>query len=179
MTLRAHIAVLAGVLFANSLLAASDDVPVLTVCEVLSNLERYEGGTVIVVGRSTGTLEGSWLDEDCGMKVVRAGREFRATISIAYSTGDFAPPPELPKGFQWDKNILQQKLSQVKRTTKLRTHKHEDSDEWLAVFGRLETGLPRKVNIGNGRHGYTSGFGHLSGSPAQLIFPADGSVRLK
>ena len=45
MTLRAHIAVLTGVLFANSLLAASDDVPVLTVCEVLSNLERYEGAS--------------------------------------------------------------------------------------------------------------------------------------
>jgi hypothetical protein len=179
MALKAHIAVLTGVLFANSLLVASDDVPVLTVCEVLNNLEHYEGRTVIVVGRSTGTFEGSWLDEDCGMKVVRAEHEFRATISIAYSTGDFAPPPELPEGFRWDKNILQQKLSLVKRTTKIRTHKHEDSDVWLAVFGRLETGLPRKVNIGKGRYGYTSGFGHLSGSPAQLVFPADGTVRLK
>jgi hypothetical protein len=179
MTLRAHIAVLTGVLFANSLLAASDDVPVLTVCEVLSNLEHYEGRTVIIVGRSTGTFEGSGLEEDCGMKVVRAEHEFRATISIAYSTGDFAPPPELPKGFRWDKNTLQQKLSLVERTTRLRTHKHEDSDEWLAVFGRLETDLSRKVNIGNGHYGYASGFGHLSGSPAQLIFPADGTLRLK
>jgi hypothetical protein len=119
------------------------------------------------------------LDEDCGMKVVRGEREFGATISIAYAAADFAPPPELPKGFQWDTRILQQKLSLVKRTTKLRTYSHGNNDEWLAVFGRLETALPRKVNIGNGRYGYTSGFGHLSGSPAQLIFPTDGTLRLK
>ena len=28
---------------------------------------RFGGQTVIIVGRSVGTSEGSWLDEDCGL----------------------------------------------------------------------------------------------------------------
>jgi hypothetical protein len=34
------------------------------------------GKSVIVVGRSVGTSEGSWLDEHCGMQVMIQGRSF-------------------------------------------------------------------------------------------------------
>jgi hypothetical protein len=154
--------------------AATGDVPVLTVCEALKDAQRFEGKSVVVVGRFSSTDEGSWLDEDCGLKVPAAGREFQPSISTSYAASDFDAPPQKPSGFMWDEHLLQQKLKQVKQTTRLR-----QSDQWRAIFGRLETQLPRKVTIGNGRYGYTTGFGHLSAAPAQLVSPTDGSHAIK
>jgi hypothetical protein len=168
-------------LAAHGQTAAPDDVPVLTVCEVLSDLDRYEGKSIIIVGRSSWTDEGSWLTEDCGLRVVRGGREFsNPSISTAYAIKEFAPPPEMPKGSAWDKRLLQQKVAQLKRTTKL--HKYRPgkyNEHWAAVFGRLEAHLPREWNLENGGHAYSNGFGHEAGSPAQLIASADGFVRIK
>lgn len=163
------------------LTAASDDAPpILTVCEALSELQRYEGRSIIVVGRFSSTDEGSWLDEECALKVVREEREFPTVISIAYAAFEFADPPQKPRGFRWDKRLLQQKLDQVTRTTHLQVHKDLNySDQWLAVFGRLETHLPRQVKTDDSRYAYTNGFGHLSGAPAQLIAPANGYLALK
>jgi hypothetical protein len=156
-------------------LASENAPPVLTVCEVLSDLQRYDGQSVVVVGRSSFTEEGSWLDEECGLKVVNDGREFPASISTAYAASEFAAPPPKPSGFRWNKRILQQKLETVQRTTHLRVLKDINySDQWLCVFGRLETRLPRQVSFG-----YTNGFGHLSAAPAQLISPKDGFLRLR
>jgi hypothetical protein len=129
---------------------------------------------VVVVGRFSFTDEGSWLDETCELKVVAGGRDFKASISTSYTASDFDAPPQKPSGFVWDERLLQQKLKQVKQTTRLR-----HSDQWRAIFGRLETHLPRRVSIGNGRYGYTSGFGHLSAAPAQLVSPTDGSHAIK
>jgi hypothetical protein len=68
----------------HTIVSASDVMPpVLTVCEVLSDLQRYQGKLVVVVGRSGATSEGSWLDQECGFKVVRNGREFPGSISTA------------------------------------------------------------------------------------------------
>ena len=175
MSTRSQIGVLSSVLLAAPVIAAPDDVPVLTVCEALIDLPRFEGKSVIVVGRYSATEEGSWLDEDCGLKVVNGGQEFKPGISISYWVSDFAAPPQKPSGFKWDERLLQEKLEQVKRTTWLRVDKKLNySEEWFAIFGRLETQLPRKVSLGNGRYGYTTGFGHLSSAPAQLVAPTDG-----
>jgi hypothetical protein len=139
-------------------------------------MKNFEGKTVIVVGRFSFTGEGSWLNEECGLKVVANGREFQPSISTSYVASAFAAPPQKPRGFTWNERLLLQKLEQVKRTTRLRVYK-DYSDQWRAIFGRLET-QPRRVSIGNGRYGYTSGFGHLSAAPAQLVSPADGSHAL-
>jgi hypothetical protein len=45
------VTVLFCVLAARGQKAAAGDVPVLTVCEVLSDLDRYEGKSIVVVGR--------------------------------------------------------------------------------------------------------------------------------
>jgi len=103
--------------------AAGEAPPVLTVCELLSDLQRYEGQSVIAVGRSSSTEEGGWLDEECGLKIVKGGREFPASISPAYVASEFSAPPQKPHGFKWDTRLLQQKLEQVKRTTRLRVLK--------------------------------------------------------
>lgn len=165
------IVVLVTLFAATAILIATPDeaLPVLTVCEVLSDLQGYEGKPVIVVGRSTSTDEGTWLDEECGHKVVRDGREFPTAISTAYVTDEFAAPPQKPIGFRWDKRLLKQKLEQVRRTTQLQRKHGKYSDHWLAMFGRLDTRLPRELKIEGNRVAYTNGFGHLSDAPAQLI----------
>lgn len=105
---------------------------------------------------------------------MNGGHEFGSLISLAYVASEFASPPAKPPGFRWDVRLLQEKLERVKRTTKLRVFKDRNySDEWVAVFGRLETRLPRPL-----ARGYTNGFGHLSGAPAQLVAPKDGYLQL-
>ncbi|HEY4364856.1 MAG TPA: hypothetical protein VGN17_28085 [Bryobacteraceae bacterium] len=166
-----------GVLFLGTgVLAAADTLPVLTLCEALSNLSKFDGKQVIVVGRLSSTFEGAWLAEDCGLKIVNADREFPPVISLAYAVGEVAPPPSLPDGFKWDKALLRQKLDLVRRTTRLRRRDH---DHWYAVAGRLETHLPQDIKLGNGRIAQFTGFGHLNGSPAQMIASSGGSIKLR
>jgi len=180
---RLGLLLLAGTLFiAPGLYAqrpASSDIPVLTVCEILRDVTRYDGVAVVVVGRSIGTMEGSWLDEECAPQIVINGRSWRPSISTTYIASEFAPPPEKPSGFKWERGAIQAKLESVQRTTSLQVYKDKSSDHWLAVFGRLEATLPRKITFGAGRTGLVPGFGHLAGSPAQLISPRDGFLRLK
>ena len=164
----------------GALRAASANIPVLTVCEILSDIERNQGKSVIIVGLLASTDEGVGLAEDCGLKIVRGDREFSAQISTPYIEGEFAPAPRLPDGFKWDKSLLQQKLTQVKQTTELHTYKDRRYNQhWYALFGRLETRLPRQLSTGTNTKAYTNGFGHLSGSPAQLVSPRNGYLRLK
>lgn len=121
------------------------------------------------LARFSSTDEGSSLDETCTLKVVAGGRDFQPSISMSYVASDYDAPPQKPSGFVWDERLLQQKLKQVKQTTRLR-----HNDQRLAIFGRIEDRLPRRISIGNGRYGYTNGFGHLSAAPAQLVSPTDG-----
>jgi hypothetical protein len=150
-------------------------IPVVTVCEVLSDLPRFAAKQVIVVGRYSRTTEGVWLDQGCGLKVMNGGREFPAIVAATYADSEFSLPPSLPHGFKWDEPLLQQKLNQVKQTTQLRMDK---KDRWVARYGRLETRLPHRLRLSDGTYEYTPGFGHLAGSPAQLISPHDGSREL-
>jgi hypothetical protein len=43
----------------------------------------------------------------------------------------------------------------------------------------LAARLPHQFPLGDGRTGLADGFGHLNGSPAQLISPRDGFLQLK
>jgi hypothetical protein len=170
-------------LVSSGLRAAPEVIPVLTVCEVLKDLDRYEGKSVIVVGRSSSTDEGSCLNEECGLKVVWGGREFDAQISTAVFASESAPPPQLSHAFRWDKRQVQRKLEQLRLTTDLRTLKdrkyRQYNDRWFAQFGRLETCPSRAIIVGDRRTVHTSGCGHLNASPAQLVSPADGYLRIK
>jgi len=143
------------VLLACCLGLSADDIPVLTVCEALIDLPRFDGKSVIIVGRMASTDEGSWISETCGKKIVWDKNEFDPTISTSYVRDRVASPPDKPVGFAWDESVLRQKLEQVKMTTKLR----DSNDRWVAIFGRLETKQP--------------GYGHLGGAPGQLISRQD------
>ena len=54
----------------------TNSIPILTVCDALRDPVRYGGKVVIIVGRSVGTDEGSWLSEDCGFKLEIEGRAY-------------------------------------------------------------------------------------------------------
>jgi hypothetical protein len=58
-------------LFASGVCAhAFDDAPpVITVCEALTDLQRYQGKDVIILGKYVHTMEGNWLVAECGFKV--------------------------------------------------------------------------------------------------------------
>jgi hypothetical protein len=154
--------------------AESGDIRVLTVCQALRDPGRYGGQNVIIVGRSVGTSEGSWLDEDCGFDLTIGGRKWRTTISTAYSALDFAPPPAKPQGFRWNKPLLKTALAEVKKTTRL-----QPDAKWYAVYGRLETAATRTFVLSNGRTATTSGYGHLSAAPAQIVANTDCWLKLR
>jgi hypothetical protein len=142
------------------------ETPVLTVCQALRDPARYEGMSVIVVGRSTGTMEGVWLDEQCGLILLIQGRSYPASISIAYVVSEFAPPPRKPAEFRWDKKSIRRALEEVKRTTRL----EQRGSHWYAVYGRLETVSPRKGMLSGDRNFETYGYGHQGSAPAQLVW---------
>jgi hypothetical protein len=154
--------------------ADSGDPPVLTVCQALRDPARYGGQTVIIVGRSVGTSEGSWLDEDCGLDLTIEGRKYRTTISTSYSVSEFAPPPMKPKGFNWNMPLLKEALAEVKKTTRL-----ESGAKWYAVYGRLETGATQSVVLSDGRTANTIGYGHLNAAPAQIVANTDCWLKLR
>jgi hypothetical protein len=149
------------------------------VCEVLSDLPRYNGKVVIVVGRSGGTDEGSWLSQECEHPIVTNGFTWPNSISTSFVRRG-VDPPVLPQDFKWNEKVLAAKLKEVQSTTKLRVLKEYNySDSWVAMYGRFETRLPLQVALdGRGNlRGY--GFGHLAYAPAQLIWAEKGYRRLK
>jgi hypothetical protein len=165
-------------LYASASVGAADrdagGIPVLTVCQALRDSTRYRGQIVIVVGRSVGTSEGSWVDENCGLDLVIEGRKYPTAISTSYVVSQFAAPPSKPHGFKWDKRLLQRTLADVKRTTRLEYGAH-----WVAVYGRLETAATRTIALGAGQIATTSGHGHLSAASAQIVAGSDAWLTLR
>ncbi len=157
-------------------------IPVVTVCEALQDLSGYNGKSIIVVGRIGYTREGTWLSEDCERTVVTKGYAWANIISSEHNrsqaTGKL--PPELPKGFDWDKELLTNKLKEVQATTKLHDLKeYKYSGQWVAIFGRFETQLPLRVGRGGDGKLMGYGFGHLGMAPAQLISSKEGFYELE
>lgn len=157
----------------------SADIPVLTVCELMQSLPAHKGTTIVVVGRLGSTSEGSWLDQKCTEKLVTDGYEWGSNISLSYLVSETVPSPILPRNFHWDKKILARKLAEVEKTTTLRVYpQYHYTDRWIAVFGRLETHFPLDPGVypsasySTGYH--PAGYGHLNGSPAQLVWPQRG-----
>ncbi len=152
--------------------AAIEPIPVVTVCEVLADLGRFNGKSIIVIGKQSGTMEGSWLMADCEKELVTDGFTWDDSISLSYVRGGGDPPPRLPAGFEWNTKLVDAKRKQARRTGRPKLPP-DYNYTWRAFFGRLETRLPlQTVRWGNGElRGY--GFGHLNTSPAQPIWPED------
>ncbi len=147
----------------------SQDVPVLTVCEALTDLGQYNGMAVVLVGKLVSTSEGRWLSEDCEQKLVTEGYTWSSGVWLTFDHARVLLPT-MPKDFTWDNTLLETKLRQVQRTTKLHVlQQFNYAEQWFAFFGRFETRFPPEVVIGGDGRPHGHGCGHLSGAPAQLI----------
>ena len=150
--------------------APGADTPVVTVCEALNDLSRFNGVAIVAVGKLASTDEGKWLSQTCATDIVTNGYKWVNTISLTYERGGVRPPPELPKTFSWEQAIVSLKLKQVQETTKLEVlPQYNYTDKWFAIFGRFETRVPPRVARGGDDKMHGGGFGHLNLAPAQLI----------
>ena len=174
---------IAALLNAGVAVSRAEDVPVYTVCEVMKDLPALNDKAIVVVGRLSATGEGTWLDQTCPDKLVTNGYTWSTSISLSYVAEHTVPPPRFPKGFHWNKVLVSTKLAALSKTTSLRVYpKYHYSDKWMAVFGRLETKFPLDPAqypccLSGG--GHLAGFGHLNGSPAQLVWPPNGFHKLR
>ena len=130
---------------------------VLTVCEILDNLDRYAGTDVVSVGREERNVslidQYSFLSQDgCEHPVVTHGHKWSNKIQIwtDWEDGMPKPPADRPALIR---SILKTKLSIVQKTTTLGVaevpyfigkgnsirHNGERTvpNRWVAVYGRL------------------------------------------
>jgi hypothetical protein len=155
-----------GVVFGQTPASSHTEVPVITVCDALHDLSRYNGKPVVIVARFEHTGEGAWLGENCEQPLVTDGYTWPSIVSTTYLFSETAPPPSVPRQL-WDNKLLAARLKAIQQSTKLRVFRnHKYDDKWIAMYGRFETRLPPQL-IGAGRAGF--GFGHLNAAPAQLI----------
>jgi hypothetical protein len=97
--------------------AAGAPVRPLTVCEVLRDLDTYEGKAVSVVGRFSFRENGRFLSEEvCGEKVA-SGEKSRPAVFRLHDDGKSGP--EVPRVLEVDRRVVVQKLDEIRRSTSL------------------------------------------------------------
>jgi hypothetical protein len=155
------------------------EIPILTVCEALADLVRYDG-EAIIVGQYSASNEGSWMSADCGMKPVIAGWFWQTSMNLDYRAENASAktsvetPPQLLDSFRWNREASQKKLDELKQTTPLRP-----GNEWMAIYGRLETRTYREGKPFRGEPQWLLGYGHLSGARALLVADDRAFLRLE
>ena len=92
-------------LFAST--AGAQSIPLLTVCEALHDLPKYNGRFVIVVGRAFTTFDGSFMNEECepGGTITIEGKKWQSMIAF-----DFRKTTDRPVTVQWELDRLKEKL---------------------------------------------------------------------
>ena len=146
---------------------------VLNVCDVLRDIRAVNGKTLIVVGRSISTNEGSWLGAECSDRLSTVSFTWPNVVATSSGVNDSAPPPQLPKGFKWPEAAISKSAAGVAGGVVRRA-----GQKWLAVYGRLETHVPLQVAMcGGGPCGI--GFGHGAEAPAQIVFAGDGVFEIR
>ena len=132
---------------------SSGQLQVLTVCEVLGDVNRYANTAVAVVGRMERSVSlidhYEFLSQDrCEHPVVTHGHVWSDKIQIwvNWEEGMPKPPSDRPK---LQRPVVAAKLSVVRKTTKLGSHEEprfkEDGhpnaaavpNEWAVVYGRI------------------------------------------
>jgi hypothetical protein len=170
MSLRSTASAIFVVLIAVGL-AYADEVPVLTVCDVLSDRAAYNGKSILLVGKYGFWEEGVVLEGECPSKLVTGGYEWPNSIWLGYDAQPvIAPPSNPPEYRQYETRVLE-KLPVLEGTELHVVAGCSYSGVWAAVYGRFETKDAFPVNR---QTGVQRGFGHLSGFPAQLVWPEKG-----
>jgi hypothetical protein len=130
-----------------------NDAPVVSVCEVLANVDRYADTDVSIVGRMERSVSfvdhSEFLSQDrCWHPLVTHGHTFpnRILILTEWEKGMPKPPGNSPT---FARTRIAAKLSEVRRTTELGSHEEPQfnsagklttklvPNEWALVYGRL------------------------------------------
>jgi hypothetical protein len=129
----------------------------ITVCELLTDLDTFDGKAVAVLGRLDVTNDSKTLgQQSCEDDSQRTASSFRRLQVVEESS---APMPTMGR-FYLNKKSVESKLAAVKATTELGyvrpLHPIGEFRSWAAVYGRVEsdgsTGakVVRLVSSGNG-----------------------------
>lgn len=128
-------------------------VTVLTVCEVLGDLNRYADNVIAVVGRlerSVSVIDHyEFLSQDrCKRPVITYGHVWsnKIQVLVEWEEGMPRPPTDSP---QLEKGVVAAKLSAVRKTAKLGSHQEPRfrpdgsgstvavPNQWAVVYGRI------------------------------------------
>lgn len=163
---------IAGLLLLVATSAHPNDIPVLTVCEVLQKRESHDGRPVVVVGEFRRSPEGTWIAGKCDPPVVSAGYTWASLVWIAHQNGDARLP-----AFAWDKTAILRAIQADNSKDDLVTISacHATAAK-VAAYGIFESKARLPVRIYGTGEMLGVGYGHLGQAPAQLLIQ-DGSVR--
>jgi hypothetical protein len=141
-------------------------VPLLNICDVISNDPTKLNGKVIKVrGLLGGTDEGIWLVGECKTHLVTKGLTWGNDLSVYVDESDEAVARS------WEK--LGQQLRQLHADTRR-------DRVWVTNIGRLETRASMDDEVVKTEHGLVRvGFGHMSGSPAEINVISVEDVKLE
>jgi hypothetical protein len=167
-------------------ISAQQKLTPVTVCEVLSNLNKFSGKPVVIVGR----LDCSWslidhtcyLSEDqCKRPVTTEGYVWPNQIIFKDNWKEGMPKPPTGNPEITDAAVLR-KISSLRKTTKLGFHKEprfkqekgaltfsemaDVKDEWGVAYGRVFTAPKLKKDNCDDNE---VGCGGFEGAPAVLI----------
>ncbi|HZU24775.1 MAG TPA: hypothetical protein VFA04_04595 [Bryobacteraceae bacterium] len=154
---------------------AETRVPILTVCEVLADHERYAAHPVAVVGRLqsiVGVIDGyDFLAQDkCERPIRRDNRTLPNKMLVGFYPDEWMPQPPTDRP-SLDFSGVRDKLIKVQRTTRLGFHKEYGfsgarrvPNTWAVIYGRIVS--PPKP----GQKGYNPGPQHfLSDAPLVIL----------
>jgi hypothetical protein len=131
----------------------NDRPALVTVCEVLDNVNRYADTDVAIVGRMDRSISvidhAEFLSQDrCQHPLITHGHTFPNRIQILTDWEEGLPkPPGDSPGFKRARILA--KLAEVRKTTRLGSHEEPQFDakgkrhtavvrsEWMLVYGRL------------------------------------------
>jgi hypothetical protein len=138
--------------------AAQSADPPLTVCELLKDRVKYNGKMVVVRGEVDSTSEGGWLiDESCAEPLEISGLTLGRDIALVSTVSAVTPV-----NFKYD---LQAEERLQREFKKLKV-KPGQVHIFVTYEGVFETRPDSELTCGDIR---VCGFGHLGGSPAQLV----------
>lgn len=159
---------LAALYWAPAAPAAQSPVRPVTVCEVLTDIGRYDGKVVAVVGRFSLRESGRWMSEErCGDKPADGAAQKKE--HLLWMIEDSKTGPKRPEILEIDGDAVFGKLKTIREHTSL--HKFgfgsPDYDRWAIVYGRVEKQKPADKPAAPDRP---------EAAPALLIFRGDGAV---
>jgi hypothetical protein len=149
-------------------MAVAADAPVrpVTVCEILKDIQAYEGKTVSVVGRYSFRQNGRFLSEEACEAKPNAEEKPRPAIFRLQDDGKSGP--EVPHVLEVDRRMVREKLDDIRRNTSLRQFRFgsPDYDRWALIYGQVER-RPAADAAGNPAP---------DGSPALLLIRGEGAI---